>query len=202
MPRSDGLNAAALVSVAATGGVALWGYAADPTPGLRWLFLGGLLPALWALVQIAQERGRDAEVGAAIMSLHKWLIVWAGLMLSSKIGLRLAIHDELLSPSWLVAGQRINGLFLGVGLILFGNYLPTLRSPWRLSSQPFAWQQVHRFVGWVCVLGGLGVVACTVLLPLDSARQATAWIVAAVGVVSVARKFGSLTAHAGLDWRR
>jgi hypothetical protein len=195
MPRSVSLNAAALVSVAGTGGVALWGLAVDPTPAFRWLFLGGFLPALWAFVGIAQERGEDEEVGAAIMTLHKCLIVWAGLMFTSRIGLRLAIHEELLSQSWLPAGQRLNGLFLGIGLVVFGNYLPTLRSPWPLSRQPFAWQQVHRFVGWVCVLGGLGVIGCMVVLPLDSARQSSNWIVVVVGIVSVGRKFGSLTAR-------
>jgi hypothetical protein len=68
-------------------------------------------------------------------------------MLASRIGLRLAIHTG-----------TARCVLAGAGPALFrprardrddrlGNYLPTLRSPWPLQRQPFAWQQVHRFVG-------------------------------------------------------
>lgn len=195
MPRSRLAAAVAAVSVSATAAVAAWGFSVDPDPALRWFFLGGFLPALWVYVECAQVRGHDDEVGAALMAVHRFLIAFAGFMLTSQVGLRLMIHEGLVDPSWLSIGQRLRGLILGGGMVVFGNLLPTLRSPWRLRQQPFAWQQVHRFVGWTFVLGGLGVIGCWAFLPTDSAVRSSLQILAIASALALGRKLASLTTH-------
>jgi hypothetical protein len=188
-------HATAAASVLATAAVAAWGFWIAPDRAYRWFLLGGFLPALWASVEFAQVRGDDAEVGDAIMTFHRYTIAFAGFMLSTQIGLRLIVHAELLDPSWLSTGQRFRGLMLGAGMVVFGNFLPTLRSPWPFRQQPFAWQQVHRFVGWTFVLGGLGVVGSWAILPLDSALRSSVQICAIVFTLALGRKLASLTAH-------
>ena len=39
-------------------------------------------------------------------------------------------------------------------MAVWGNYLP-LMSPWQPGEEPFDWQRVHRFVGWVFTIGGI-----------------------------------------------
>jgi hypothetical protein len=95
-----------------------------------------ILPALWVFLEIARSMGDDRSAGWAIMGFHQYCIAWAGLMISSQPGLRLAIHAGLLERVWLSTGRRVVGLILGVGMVLFGNALPTLRSPWTLRQQP------------------------------------------------------------------
>lgn len=196
MPRRRYLShAAAAASVSATAAVAAWGLWIDPDQAFRWFLLGGFLPALWAYVAFAQVRGDDAEVGAAIMTVHRYTIAFAGFMLSSQVAFRLLVHMGFVDPAWLSMMQRFRGLVLGGGMVVFGNLLPTLRSPWPFRQQPFAWQQVHRFVGWAFVLGGLGVVGSWIFLPLDSALRSTVQICAIVFTLSLGRKLASLTAH-------
>jgi hypothetical protein len=172
--------------------VAVCGISVDPDALFRWLFLAGFVPLAWAYVGSAQVRGDDEEVAAAIMDFHRYTFAFAGFMLTSRAGLRLMVLEGLLDPSWLATGQRFSGVVLGVGMILFGNFLPALRSPWRLQEQPFAWQHVHRFVGWTFVLAGLGVLACWLLLPLDSAVRTTAVMLVIACSAAVVRKFASV----------
>jgi hypothetical protein len=191
--RADRLPAAlAAAAVTATAAVAVWGVVVVPDARLRFVLVATLLPALWAYVELAQVRGADASVADAIMKLHRYCFAWAGVMLASRIGLRLAIHTGLLGPSWLEPGRRFSGLVLAIGMIAFGNYLPTLRSPWPLHRQPFAWQQVHRFVGWVFVLSGLAVAACWLWLDASAASHASMRILAVTVVLCLGRKLASL----------
>lgn len=195
MPHNRMSTVFAAIAVAATAATAVWGFQVDPGPAFRWFFLGAFLPALWAFVEFGQVRGDDPTVGAAIMTFHRYTIAWAGLMLASQLGLRLLIHQGFLDPSWTPAVQRLRGILLGAGMIGFGNLLPTLRSPWSLRRQPFAWQQVHRFVGWTLVLAGLGVVVSWAVLPPTAARRASIVICGIAFTLALARKLGSVTAH-------
>jgi hypothetical protein len=186
----------AAVSVALVATVAYWGFSVDPEPPWRWIFLGGFLPALWAFVERWQVRGRDPDVGSAIMAFHYYVFAFTGFLLASSVGVRLMVYQHLVDPTWLSSGRRLGGLALGVGMILFGNYLPTLRSPWPFEAQPFAWQRVHRFVGWTSVLGGLGVLGAWTVLPQDLAGRITAQILAIAAVLALGRKLASLTHRA------
>jgi uncharacterized membrane protein len=123
-------------------------------------------------------------------------------MLTVPLGIRLAIHAGLVSQAWLPAGRRAVGLLLALGMVLFGNALPTLRSPWPYPDQPFAWQQVHRFVGWTFVIGGLVVGGCWTLLLPDDAHQATIPTLVVVMVLTLARKLTSVATHAGRSLAR
>lgn len=191
MRRDQVAGWAAVVGVAALGLVACWGAAVRPEAWPAWLLTATILPAMWAYVEVAQVRGPDKSVGQRIMTLIRGSIAWAGLMLGLRLGLRLAIHGGLLSEAWQAIGQQLLGLFLGGGMILFGNALPTLRSPWPYHHQPFAWQQVHRFAGWVFVLGGLAVSGVWLTMPGPSAVRTTAVVLAMTAVLSVGRKFAS-----------
>ena len=80
-------------------------------------------------------------------------------------------------------------------MVVFGNLLPTLRSPWPFRHQPFAWQQVHRFVGWIFVLGGLGVMASGAFLPPESAKRLSLGIFAMAFTLTLGRKLASLATN-------
>lgn len=182
-------------SVVVTGLVAAWGLVVDPEPAVRWLLLGAFLPTLWGYVEAAQLRGEDPRVGSAIVRVHRYCIGWVGVMVSSRVAVALAVHSALLDVVWISHGRRLSGLVLGVGLVVFGNILPTLRSPWPLQAEPFAWQRVHRFVGWVFVLAGFGILGAWTFLPVESAGR-TAFVIAAIAVaLGFGRKVTSLLNH-------
>jgi hypothetical protein len=184
--------AVAATAVSASAAVAVWGFIIAPDLQFRWLFLGALFPVLWAYVEVAQVRGSDPEVAGAIMSFHRYVIGFAGLMLAALVGLKLMLHTGLLDPSWLLTVERLRLLAWGGGMVVFRNLLPTLRSPWAFPRQPFAWQQVHRFVGWTFVLGGLGVIGSGAFLPSDSAERIALGIFAIVFTLSLGRKLASV----------
>jgi len=195
MPRSRLPGALAAGSVTAVAAVAVWGFRVAPDPGLRWFLLGASLPALWAYVEFAQVRGPDPEVGEATMAFHRYVVAFAGFMFASLIGLKLMVRTGFLDPSWSSTVERLRWLGSGVGMVVFGNLLPTLRSPWPLRDQPFAWQQVHRFVGWTFVLGGLAIIVSGAFLPLDSAERLCLAIFAIVLTLALGRKLASLATH-------
>lgn len=185
----------AMGSVVLTGSVAGLGFVVDPDPAFRWLVLGAMLPALWGYLEAAQMHGQDPNTASAITEVHRYCIGWAGAMVSSRVAIALAVHSAVLDAVWLDHGRRISGLLLGVGLVAFGNLLPTLRSPWPLKAEPFAWQRVHRFVGWVFVLAGIGVLGAWILLPVNSAAR-TALLFASVAVaLGFGRKIASFLTH-------
>jgi hypothetical protein len=195
MRRSSLPAALATGAICATAAVAVWGFSLDPEPALRWFILGGSLPVLWAYLECGQVRGKDANAGVALMALHRWTIAFLGVMLSSSIGLRLMVHEGFVDPLWLGTAQRFRWLILGGAMAVFGNLLPTLKSPWSFHRQPFSWQQVHRFVGWTLVLGGIGIIGSWSFLPADAAVRRSTQIVAVVVMLSVGRKLASLAAH-------
>lgn len=183
---------AAGVCVAALALTACWGAVVRPEAWPGWLLTATVLPAFWGYVEMAQERGRDPSVGRAILTLIRYSVAWGGLMMGLRVALKLAIHEGLLDGAWAPLGQQVTELVLGTGMILFGNALPTLRSPWRYPRQPFAWQQVHRFVGWVFVLGGLIVVGVWLTMSGRSAARVTAAVMGATAVLTLGRKFASV----------
>lgn len=183
---------AAAIAVVATALVACWGVLVRPTAWPRWLLSATILPAMWAFAEVVQERGRDESTGRAIMTLLRWCVAWTGLMLALSIALRLAMQAGLLSAAWQPVGRRLFGILLGIGMLLVGNALPKLRSPWPYPRQPFAWQQVHRFVGWTFVLAGLGVLGSWLFLSTAAASRATFQIMVITMVLSFGRKLASV----------
>ena len=81
-----------------------------------------------------------------------------------------------------------------MSIAIWGNFLPTVASPWSLEAQPFDWQRVHRFVGWIAALSGIALMAVWLSLPMEEARAASAWIIGPFVVLSLGRKLVSLLA--------
>ncbi|MCB1019429.1 MAG: hypothetical protein KDC27_05850, partial [Acidobacteria bacterium] len=108
------------------------------------------------------------------------------------LALEVAVSGEMLSSAWAPAILRFRGVAFGAGLMLWGNYLPKLKSPWSLAEQPFDWQGVHRFVGWGASIAGLSVAAVWMTMPPDQARPLTIVIVTLTSGMAVVRKFLSL----------
>ncbi len=186
----------ASVSVLVVAGLAVLGWFLEPENGAEWAFRIIMLPALWGFLEFAQHRGEDrGSAGEAIMNWHRLLIAGVGLMTVMDLGFHLAISTDLLDAGWEPRGQSVQGVFLGAGLTVWGNLLPTLASPWSLEEQPFAWQQVHRFVGWVATLSGIALFLVWLVLPVGQARAASAVILGACFVLALGRKLVSVVAR-------
>jgi len=108
------------------------------------------------------------------------------------VGADLAVANGLLGPEWTQIARRLEGIILGSGLAIFGNYMPKLLSPWRLADEPFEWQRVHRFVGWVFSLAGGAVVLVWLTLPLDQAAFASTRLILTALSLGGGRKLISL----------
>ena len=92
-------------------------------------------------------------------------------------------------------------ILFGLGMVVWGNYLPKLMSPWSVEDQPFDWQRVHRFIGWGASLCGIAFVAAWLLLPLDEARSASLIILGLAAGLALTRKLLSLAATARRSMR-
>ena len=84
------------------------------------------------------------------------------------------------------------GLLLGVGMVIWGNYVPKLLSPWSVEDEPFEWQRVHRFAGWTATLAGIAMVVVWLALPVETARLAARAILGPAFVLVVGRKLISV----------
>ena len=188
----------ALVSVLVVAALGVLSWFLEPENGAQWAFRILMLPALWGFLELAQHRGEDrGAAGEAIMKWHRLFIAGVGLIAATDLGLHLAISTDLLGADWAPVGQSAQGVFFGVGLTIWGNLLPTLASPWSLEEQPFAWQRVHRFVGWVATLSGIGLVGVWLALPVEEARSATGWILGVCFTLALVRKLVSVVASFG-----
>lgn len=108
---------------------------------------------------------------------------------------QLAISADLLDAGWEPISQRIKGVIFGTGMVIWGNYLPKGLSPWRVEDEPFNWQRVHRFTGWVASLGGIAVVIVWLVFPLENARLASVGLVGTCVALVLGRKLLSLAAY-------
>ena len=185
------LAAIALLGCAAAGA---WGWALHPETPARWLFVILFFPALWGFLELAQ--GGSVEVGRkAIMSFHHAVIACAGILLTLSIASGLALEMGLLGGEHKEILARFRGVALGVALAGWGNYLPKVLSPWKREEEPFDWQGVHRFCGWVSALSGLALVPAWLFLPLERAGLVGKALVITMVVLCVGRKWLSLATH-------
>ncbi|HSR51302.1 MAG TPA: hypothetical protein VLV83_10775 [Acidobacteriota bacterium] len=186
------LNLAA-VAVVALAGLGIWGWLLDPTRPGRWAFVIFFLPLFWASIEMLQGgTGRRHDC----MDWHRTVVAALGLMLAVGITSHLAVHTGLLDADWRPFLKRGKGVLFGLFLTLWGNYLPKLISPWREEEEWFDWQRVHRFVGWTASLCGLALIIAWLSLPLAGAKLATFFVTIAFCVLSVGRKFTSVTDYA------
>ncbi len=183
----------AWMSIPALLGVSLWGWSVFPQHPERWLFVALFLPALWAYVEMAQAGDRDRmREREEIMNWHRLSLAWAGIMLALFVASRLAIATNLVDGTWDPTIHRTRGILFGVSMMVWGNSLPKLMSPWSMDNQPFDWQRVHRFVGWGALLGGIAVVLVWLALPVDQAGSASRVLVGSTCALALGRKLLSL----------
>jgi hypothetical protein len=174
-------------------GLGIWGWSVEPDRPGRWMLVACVPLALWAFAELMQggDRTRERE---AILDWHRSCVAWIGLTLLLSIGPRLAIAVGLLDASWWPVIHRLWWLGLGASMAIWGNLLPTLLSPWEVQDEPFDWQGVHRFVGWVATLGGIAVVLAWLALTPEAARPASRAILGTVMVLALGKKLTSLMA--------
>jgi uncharacterized membrane protein len=163
-----GLAAAAVTATAALGVV---GWIRIPDEPGSWLFMILFLPLLWAILESANHA--DTSASRAIARVHRLAIASMALMLLLEVGTYVAVDAALLGPDADHVRRRFSGLLTGALLALWGNHLPKLMSPWSLKREPFDWQRVHRFVGRVAVLAGLGITLAWSTLPIQAAIRVT-----------------------------
>ncbi len=184
-----------MLSVGVVAGLSVWGLSLEPERSARWVRRALVLPILWGFSEFLQFRGESRRRGEAIMNWHRRVIASVGLLMTVDLSFELAISADLLAASWEPIAQRVTAVIFGVLMVLWGNYLPKQLSPWSVGDEPFDWQRVHRFAGWVVSLGGIGMVIAWLVLPIAGARLATAGIIGTSVVLVLGRKLASVLAR-------
>ncbi|HEX5184090.1 MAG TPA: SdpI family protein [Allosphingosinicella sp.] len=129
--------------------------------------------------------------------LYLW--TWAALLAMS-VAVELVIVSVALH--WNLRVEPIMAAAIGLMLVLIGNqlgksrsmYMVGIRTPWTLASEE-VWIGTHRLGGKMMVMGGLLIIACSVL-PLPSGLRA--WLFGAVLLLVVAVPL----VYSYLLWRR
>jgi hypothetical protein len=177
-------------------GIGVTGRALVPTADADWASLVVSGPMTWAFLEavaFARRRSRHADqerrylryVGATIFL---FLILEAGPVL--------AIGAGWLGSGWAARLARTQGVLIGMALAVWGNFLPKLMSPWTLEQEPFDWQRVRRFGGWLSVLAGVVTAAAWMTRPEETARYVTVVAVGTVLALTLAYKLVSRVAYA------
>lgn len=189
LPQAWTMFAALLVAA-----LSLWGWWLVPARWPLWTAVAALLPALWGYVELMQRGTLPAE-REQIMRWHRTVFAVTGVILALKLAPAIAIASGQLDATWEPLTLRVRWIAAGAAWAIWGNYLPKLLSPWPTESEPFAWQRVHRFVGWVFSLVGVGIVVAWLTLPVERAdRVGEALIIAGV-LLAIGRKLHSLATH-------
>lgn len=182
----------ACLVLAIDGILGVWLASAAPG-GLRHLLPLLFLGVLWAYIEAAQGPA-DAR-RRRIIDWHRTVFTSVGVVLALKMGFRLALELDAVSVAEVGIASRALGVLSGCLLALWGNYLPRLLSPWTRDEQPFDWQGVHRFVGWIATISGAAVAIVWLALPSSSARTASIAILITFGILALGRKLLSIAAY-------
>ena len=183
-----------LFAVLLIAALSLWGWWLVPARWPKWMAVAAFLPALWGYVELMQSGTLPAE-RERIMRWHRTVFAVAGLILALKLAPALAIASGLLDATWEPLTLRIRWIAVGAAWAIWGNYLPKLLSPWPTEGEPFGWQRVHRFVGWVFSLVGVGIIVAWVTLPVERANRAAEGLMLAAVLLAMARKLHSMATH-------
>lgn len=178
--------------------LAAWSWALGIDHASLRLLTGAVMLALWGFVEWrvpGQYAVRGS--GAGVMRWHRAVFATIALFIAMRHGVRLAFVLQYLDPEWVPVARRSLHIVAGGLMVIWGNYLPKLMSPWQPEEEPFDWQRVHRFVGWVCTIGGIGTMLTWVTLPIDRADAWEPAIIGCVVVLSLGRKLYSLATHSG-----
>jgi hypothetical protein len=189
LPQAWTMSAVLLVAA-----LSLWGWWLVPARWPLWMAVAAFLPALWGYVELMQSGTLPAE-REQIMRWHRTVFAVAGLILALKLAPSLAIASGELDAVWGPLTLRIQWIAVGAAWAIWGNYLPKLLSPWPTQGEPFAWQRVHRFVGWVCSMVGVGIIVAWLTLPAERAERVGEGLILAAALLALARKLHSVATH-------
>ncbi|MEX2049467.1 MAG: hypothetical protein WEB90_07810 [Gemmatimonadota bacterium] len=177
-------------------GIGVAGQALLPAADADWTNLVVSGPLTWAFLEaLAFGRRRSANADQERLYL-RYIGAIIFLFLILEAGPVLAIGAGWLDAAWAPRLVRTQGVLIGVALAVGGNFLPKLMSPWTLDQEPFDWQRVRRFGGWLAVLAGVVTAAAWATRPEETARGVTAVAVGAVLALTLAYKLVSRVAYA------
>ena len=174
--------------------LSVWGWWLMPARWPRWVALAAFLPVIWGYVELMQSGTLPAE-REQIMRWHRTVFAVAGLIVALKLAPALAIASGHLDAAWEPLTRRIRWIAVGAAWTIWGNYLPKLLSPWPTEDEPFAWQRVHRFAGWVFSMVGVGIVVAWLTLPVERAASLSEGLILAGVLLAIARKLYSVATH-------
>jgi hypothetical protein len=126
---------------------------------------------LLAVMMLAAFAVRRSQNGAAWLRAADSVtsgIVFAGLMLASSLGLKLATALGVMSRSDLA--QRLLMVILGAFFTFTGNALPKTLRPLAAKCDEARVQAFQRFAGWTWVLTGLTFATAWLVLPVHLAQ--------------------------------
>jgi hypothetical protein len=176
--------------------IGVWGWSIQPELAGRFALRIFLLPIVWGLIELAFS---SADVTRRpvreIQRWHRSVFAWVSLIVAVGLGAQVAISAGVLDAEWAPIARRIRGVLFGVGLAIWGNYLPKVISPWSPVEEPFDWQRVHRFTGWLSLLSGVAVALVWLTLPMDTARAIATALTATFVVTGVGRKMLSVSSY-------
>lgn len=176
--------------------LATWSWAVGIDHALRRLFTGLVMLALWGFVEWRVPRQCAVRgSGAGIIRWHRAVFATIGLFVATSHGVRLAFELQAIDLDWAPVARRGLNIVVGGLMAVWGNYLPKLLSPWQPEEEPFDWQRVHRFVGWVFTIGGISMMLAWLTLPIDRANEWDSAILGSVVVLSLGRKLYSLATY-------
>lgn len=174
-------------------GVCVWAAAVDPDGAGGRFAVASAFAAAWGVIELVHAN-RPSQEWTAIRTWHRRAFAWGGLLLAVRFASQSALQAGLLDSAGAGALARVQGILLGAGLAIWGNYLPKLSSPWSRADEPFDWQRVHQFVGWGALLSGLLTTLSWATLSVPIARSVTIIVVALFSALALGRKLVSLLA--------
>jgi hypothetical protein len=183
-----------LFAVLLVAALSLWAWWLMPARWPLWVAVAAFLPMLWSYAELMQGGTLPAE-REQIIRWHRTVFAVAGLILALKLAPALAIASGQLDAAWGPLAQRIRWITVGAAWTIWGNYLPKLLSPWPAEGEPFAWQRVHRFVGWVSSMVGVGIIVAWLTLPIELAETVSERLILAAVLLALARKLHSVATH-------
>lgn len=183
-----------LFAVLLVAALSLWGWLLMPARWPLWVAVATFLPALWGYVELMQSGTLPVE-RERIIRWHRTVFAVVGLILVLTLAPALAIASGQLDAAWGPLTQRIRWIAVGAAWAIWGNYLPKLLSPWPTEGEPFAWQRVHRFVGWVFSMVGVGIIVASLTLPIELAIPIGEGLMLAAALLAIARKLYSVATH-------
>jgi hypothetical protein len=182
----------AALSILVFSGLNLWSLVLEPSTFNGWALFG--LIALWAFLEFSHA-GRHSLEYEAIIVWHRTVVAGIGLLLAVSQGARCAVLTGALESNAGMAAAKIDGVLLGLGLAVWGNYLPKVLSPWNREDEPFNWQSVHHFCGWLASFSGMALIWVWLAVPVERAARLSGLILLVFAALALGRKALSVATH-------